>query len=802
MIWLQQFREGFEKLYPKPSNSIESWVLLRMAALLIVLGALFLIIAVCVLNKRFDAFDIDEYLEQASRVIIALDQDKKSLEGMLNDYAHWDDSLNFIKGTNKNYIALNLSGSSLNSLNINSVAFTKLDASPVATLIVTSDGTLEDMSPEMLAVATPFFKRAAQSTTKGKLSSIIWLNGEPILATAEPVTDSAHKIPTNGYMYMFRNLGGKYLQDIQQATAVSFTFQPAAVAPTRELIVKQSGKWFPNHWTVNESLANLPIQIRVSGSTNLLKERRVTYWTFEAFAVALMLLSLVGIYLILNRRILGRLKAFSQLADRHRTEQDANIRWPVQGEDELDNLASSLNELIIDINVKHVDLNFLAEHDLLTGVGNRRLLQSRLEALQNRTSRQPSLTSSLLLLDLDNFKLINDSLGHSVGDKVLKVIATRILAQTRNYDAVTRPGKVENVTQLGGYKTVTRLGGDEFAILLEDSEPALALPYAERLLSAVEQPIEHEGKYLTVRGSVGIAPIEASMKHEDIIRNADLAMYEAKRRGKSQVVTFNNGLLSKASRHLQLEQALKQALDNRLLEVWFQPIVEHCGDVVGMEALSRWSLDKYYVSPDEFIPIAESAGLITELGRFVLDYVCAALDELRVDHPNLQCSVNLSVRQFQDKSLVSGINACLRKYNLPAEAIKLELTESIIAEYETEILPTMQELVNMGYKFYLDDFGTGYSSLDRLRKLPFDVLKIDRSFVTQLGKGDDIIARNIINIGFQLGMGLIAEGVETEEELSRLVALGCKQFQGYYFAKPMPLADLRDWLASRKKRTQ
>ena len=591
-----------------------------------------------------------------------------------------------------------------------------------------------------------------------------------------------------------------YIKHFQEISSVAFNLQPGVAHPTKETSVRISQKDSVKHWSVTQSLPNLPIKITVSGPTRLLKERRTAYWTLAANATALVALSLLGIYHILNRRLLRRLGEFSRLADLHRTAHDLNIRWPLQGSDELDNLGNSLNGLMGEVSARHQDLSFLAEHDPLTGIGNRRQLHNCLDAVQNRSRRQLSLTSSLLLLDLDSFKLINDGLGHDIGDKVLQIVANRLLALTRNYDTVARLGGDEPDTELDGIKTVTRLGGDEFAILLEDTEPATALPFAERLLRNLEQPIELDGHSLIIRASIGITLVDTALSKEDVVRNADLAMYEAKRRGKARVAIFDAQLLDKASRYLQLEQALKRALDSQQLEVWYQPIIApDSGDIVGMEALSRWPLGESYISPVEFISIAENTGMIAQLGRFVLDQVGATLKDLRSKYPNLQCSINLSVRQFYDTNLVVEISDCLSKYKLPANALKFELTESMVVEHESNILPTMLKLVEMGCSFYLDDFGTGHSSLDRLQRFPFAVLKIDRSFVTPLNNGDDVMARNIINIGRELGMELVAEGVETEEELSRLLALGCKNIQGYYLAKPMHLNDLRAWTSAHEK---
>lgn len=485
--------------------------------------------------------------------------------------------------------------------------------------------------------------------------------------------------------------------------------------------------------------------------------------------VGLTLFSLLGVYLTLHFSILKRLRIFSKLAEQRRLSPQKPVRWPIKNKDELDNLALALNELMIEVEVRHRDLKFLAEHDPLTELGNRRLLMAQLDANMNRHQRHPDFVSTLLLLDLDEFKLLNDGLGHTAGDDILRLISQRILSQVRNYD------------------TVVRLGGDEFAILLNDVGLEMAHSYAERLLLEITRPFEHSGSDFRIRASIGLTAVSAMLGKENVIRNADLAMYEAKRRGKGQAVVFKMALLDTVSRRMQLEQALQAALNDHQLEVWFQPIVNAIsGEVVGMEALSRWSLDGEYISPNEFINIAEATGMITILGRQVFDQVGSALQELRVKHRNLQCNINLSVRQFRDSDLITEITSCLNKYYLPASAIHLEMTESMVIEAETDILSMVKKLLEQGFKFHLDDFGTGHSSLDRLRSLPFDTLKIDRSFVTPLNTGDDIMVRNMINIGRELCMNIIAEGVETQVELDRLVDLGCCQIQGYYFAKPCP----------------
>ena len=795
---LQQFWSAIEKWLPDTSHSIGKWVLLRMALLLTSLGTLFILLAIYLLDESFDAVDQKEYKNDALRVSAVLLQEGEALAAQLYDYANWIDAVDFIRGKKADFVSSNFTFDSLNSLQIAAMVVTKLDATPIIKLSTTKDK-LSDMPNDMLTELNPYITHISQLAIKERTSTLLWLNNKPYLIAAAPITETIRQIPPTGYMFMLRRLDDRNLKEMQTLTMVTFTIQHTVAKSKQVFIINKRKHNSSNQWAVSLSPRNLPIQIYVGGPTRLYDERRLAYLAVAISSITLIIFALAGIYQILNLRLLQRLKDFSQLADNHRISRNPNIRWPIHGNDELDNLSKSLNDLMGEVSARHQDMSFLAEHDPLTGIGNRRKLHNRLEALQNRSRRQISQPSSLLLLDLDGFKSVNDGLGHAMGDKVLQMIANRLLTHTRNYDTVARINGDEEIV-LSGNQTVTRLGGDEFAMLLEDTASAKALPYAVRLLNKLTQPMEIDGQQLTIRSSIGIAPIEPSLSKEEIVRNADIAMYEAKRRGKNQVALFDNSLLDKASRQLNLEQALKRALDNRALEVWFQPIIApDAGCMVGMEALCRWQLDGTYIPAEEFISIAETTGMIVPLGQFVFDQVGASLKTLRVEHPDLQCSVNLSVRQFRETDLVTEINNCLHKYQLPANALKLELTESLIAEYEGEILPTMLKLVEMGCSFYLDDFGTGYSSLDRLRRLPFEVLKIDRSFVSPLSKGDDVMARNIINIGRELGMNLIAEGVETEEELSRLLALGCKQFQGYYFAKPMHLNGLRSWLIAYEK---
>lgn len=768
----------------KRNDSIGRWVLYRLALLLLALGGLFCYLSMQMLDRRFDSSDAEHYRQELMRVSVAFDQERLSMASMIGDYARWDDAERFVAGENPDFIGVNFTVESLVNIRMTAYVIARTDGRPVASQMLTSYGTMLDTPTTMLADLQPWLAKEIRRGVEDTATALLWLKEKPYLLSVAPITDTARTREASGYMFFLRSLDDAYLDKMRRTTSTHFTLAVTTESDDARMSVRLHTDASEKRWEARQMLMGWPAVITVGGETTLGEERRLAYTTLVINALVLVAVSLGGIYAILHYRVLSRLKIFSSLADRHQLSRDRGIRWPIRGSDELDNLGQSLNGLMSEVESQTGNLQHLADHDALTGIANRRLLLARLEAVQNRGRRSAStgnvVGSSLILLDLDGFKLVNDGLGHAAGDHVIREVAKRIAAAVRNYD------------------TAARIGGDEFAILLEDIGVAEAEQFGKRLLRAFEQPITFENHALVIRTSGGIAPVATTLSPEEVLRNADLAMYEAKRLGKGQFSTFDIGLLDAAARKMQLELALKVALDRQELDVWFQPIVDaHSGQVSGMEALARWSLDGTFIPPGEFIAVAEDAGLIVRLGQFVLDRVGAALQSLRQFHPDLCCSINLSVAQFHNSDLSASIGETLHRFDVPPAAVHLELTESMLAQAESTILPVMYQLIKLGHQFHLDDFGTGYSSLDRLRDLPFHALKIDRSFIVRLREGDDVMARNIVSMGRELGMEIIAEGVEVLTELEQLRRMGCTYIQGYYFAKPMPLDDLRDWLASR-----
>lgn len=502
-----------------------------------------------------------------------------------------------------------------------------------------------------------------------------------------------------------------------------------------------------------------------------------------SIALAVLLMVSLGTLLAwreIDRLILRRLSGLNALLGQSDAKGGATVPQHTVDSDEIDALGARLQALLDETTTSRRGLDYVANHDGLTGVGNRRYLGERLAQALNHVRTHPHVPISLMLVDINGFKLINDGLGHAAGDAALCEVAKRLRALLRPEDALAR------------------LGGDEFAILLYDVRSHDAGEFFQKLLRAIGEPLRLERRSISLGVSCGIAEGLVGISAHDWQRRADLALRDAKREGMNRLAVFRDTLQSEAARELRLAQALRAAIAEDELEVWFQPVVDGGnGAVLGLEALSRWTFEGEPVPPLEFIGLAEQTGQIAALGRRVLQAACACLARLRLRHPALRCSVNLSVGQFTGGDIEADVLAAVSAAGLPLSALRLEITESLVAQHEAGIVPAMRRLVGSGAEFCLDDFGTGFSSLDRLRQLPIKALKIDRSFVVPLGHGDDVMVRHIVGLGRDLGLDTVAEGVEREEERSRLCAIGCAAMQGFLFARPMPEAELTAWLEHR-----
>jgi diguanylate cyclase (GGDEF)-like protein len=425
-----------------------------------------------------------------------------------------------------------------------------------------------------------------------------------------------------------------------------------------------------------------------------------------------------------------------------------------------------------------------ALHDALTGLPNRALFSDRLDQrlVGGRRARPPA---AVLFLDVDALKRVNDSLGHLIGDEVLVETARRLTISVRTED------------------TVARLSGDEFTVLLDSvAGESEALAAADRLLEAVRQPIVAGGRQLSLTASIGVRLARPGVdRSADVMRGADLAMYEAKARGGGAVALFHPDLDQRAVRRLELEGELRAAMAAGELRVLYQPIVAlPSGRIVGVEALVRWDRgSRGLVSPAEFIPLAEETGLIVELGAWVLGEACRTVVGLdRNSGAGLNLSVNLSARQLLEQGLEATVAAALSASGLRAGRLTLEITEGVLMADTAATIDRLGSLRGLGVRVAIDDFGTGYSSLGYLRRFPLDAVKIDRSFIEDVTEGtrQAALVHAIVELCRTLELDTVAEGVETREQAARLTELGCELAQGFHFGRPMTAEDLALRLAS------
>jgi diguanylate cyclase (GGDEF)-like protein len=422
----------------------------------------------------------------------------------------------------------------------------------------------------------------------------------------------------------------------------------------------------------------------------------------------------------------------------------------------------------------------------LTGLPNRTLLRDRLEQAV-RIAERAGDEVAVLFIDLDQFKEVNDTLGHAVGDELLKMVANRLKEACRKED------------------TLGRLGGDEFLVIaqrLVDQEGAATL--ASKLIHALDMPFDLDGHEVYVGGSIGISQFPRDARDVgSMIKNADVAMYQAKRGGGPRACFYSEEMNARALERLEIGTELRRAMERDEFELFYQPKVDlGSGRVTGAEALLRWrNPTRGLLPPAQFVPILEETGLIVAVGRQVLAKACHQAMEWRAaGFGRIPVAVNLSASQFRSGQLAEEVELTLQASGLPHADLELEITESVLLQDYEQARAPLEKLVAKGVRASLDDFGTGYSSLSSLHNLPVQCVKIDRSFTQGLRPGRNTIVAAIINVAHTLGMRVVAEGVETESQREVLRELGCDEMQGYLLARPMSHEDFRDWLRAQRSR--
>lgn len=457
---------------------------------------------------------------------------------------------------------------------------------------------------------------------------------------------------------------------------------------------------------------------------------------------------------------------------------------------------------ITDRKLAEDQIRTLAYYDALTDLPNRRMFKEYLGKSIARARRQDALVA-ILILDIDRFKRINDTLGHTFGDLLLREVAQRLLATTRREDCVSRQG--EDVAT----NSVARLGGDEFALMLTGITSLQdAARVARRTLSALSEPflLEKHEVFITVSVGITLYPYDGE-DVDNLLKNADTAMYHSKAEGRNNYQYYTESMNAMAFERLAMENSLRRALERNEFELYYQPQVNvDTRKIVGLEALIRWRHPELgMISPVEFIPLAEESGLIIPIGEWVLRTACAQNKAWQdAGYSPITVAANISGLQFRQQNLTETVARILGETKLDPKYLDIELTEGTIMRNATETVATLHELKDMGIRLSIDDFGTGYSSLSYLKRFPLDTLKVDRSFVKDLTKDsdDEAITHAIIAMANSLGLRVVAEGVESEEQLRFLQNHGCDEFQGYLFSPPVPAEMVTEMLEENKKLAQ
>jgi len=592
-----------------------------------------------------------------------------------------------------------------------------------------------------------------------------------------------------------------YLKNVEMATA-----QAEQAEEHAEILEKQSVALRESEERFRSAFNYAPIGIAlVSPAGNWLKVNRalckILGYTEEEFLAtdfqSMLFPEDLGNTLVRIHELLSGKIPNCQMEQRyiHKNEKTVWASWSVSTandtKSERPNIIFQIQD-ITDRKLAEEKLQYEATHDALTGLPNRAFFMARLENALEKVKEFPSYKVSILFIDLDRFKVVNDSLGHFIGDMLLVGIADRLRDCLRPSDIVAR------------------LGGDEFTILVEGNHyPREVIRIAERVKEKFAKPFDLSGQEVYSSASIGI--LHNSEKHlipADMMRDADTAMYQAKRAGKARHEVFDEGMHKAVKETLLLENDLRRAIEREEMVVYYQPIHSLAtGDALGFEALARWNHPEFgTLSPNKFIPLAEEIGLIDSLGEHILHLACSQICELRDKMPESSqfiLSVNLSCKQFEQPDLVQRIKRILEETGFPPDKLKLEITESVFFKYEDKAVKMLDQLCELGIEINIDDFGTGYSNLSYLMQLPISTLKIDRSFIEPIKQeGDNIeIVQTIVMLAQNLGMKVVAEGVETEYQVEQLKKFNCEVAQGYYFSRPMRFADLEQFLGAEIKQS-
>ena len=798
-----------------------------MAVMLILTTGMVYLILHTVMQDKINILEDKYIIENVERTKKEIFKEIEVLDTIVMDWAVWDNSYQFMIDKNPEYIKANLSEDTLNNLKINIMLFIDNKGN-----LVHGEG-YDLQKKESVPIDEALLKYIKDHSllqnndVKYRKSGIVTLNGKDlILLSICPILTSAGEGPINGYIVLGANFTEKKIADIGEelSSEIKLTFLKDFEYDQKIFDLKDDkiqidavsdqkiiGRAFLDDIDGKHLLL---LSIEKNRDINNIGEAgiKATLWLL----LGLFFLFAIIITVILDRGILLRFQELSNDIRKIGEGKDLSVRLKRQNiDDELTDVSNEINgmlgalersqlflsksesalkkaiEKLQDEVLEHQktqeQIKYIAYHDTLTGLPNRNLLNELLVHSITLAERNNK-CMAVLFLDIDGFKMINDSKGHGMGDQILQEVAERLLKTLRKSDVIARHG------------------GDEFIVIIEELDNCSGVELiANKIINCFQEPFHLENQDYFLTTSVGVAVYPADGQTPDmLIKNADIAMYKAKENGKNQYLFCTPVMKDVANEMMELSTNLYRAIEKNELELYYQPQLScHNNQIMGVEALIRWRHPVMgLISPAKFIPIAEKTGLILPIGEWVLRTACQQNKKWQEQGlPKIRMGVNLSLRQFHNNDLLNLVEAVLKETKLAPQYLELEITETIAMKEKSYIINTLNAFRQIGVSIAIDDFGTEYSSLSYLKHLPVDRLKVAMQFIRGIGidHKDEALAKGIIVLAKSIGMNVIAEGVETKEQLEFLKNHNCDEIQGYYFFKPLAEAEMTKLLITYNK---